>query len=330
MGTTCEVAADVDATAIEAAFDEIIRVDSLLSTWRDNSELALVNRNASESGVEVSGELFAILELANDWARRTDGAFNPLVAPLVHSWNLRGEGAQPDEDQLADAIVRSRPENLTLDVSNRVVRLEPGAAIEEGAFGKGYAIDLAMKTLVNDVCSECFIDFGGQIAVRSGTPRTVFIANPELRREPALSIVVTQASVATTSGSEKWFDAPSGRLSHVIDPRTGRALPPRGSATVVHEIALVADILSTALYVMGPDAGIRWADANEIAAVFITPHAHGWSVESSIAANNPALGLATVSGDFQLKGQPQNASQTRSHAHPSPRGVGRMGRKPFH
>jgi thiamine biosynthesis lipoprotein len=113
------------------------------------------------------------------------------------------------------------------------------------------------------------INFGGQIAVR-GELR-VTIADPENRERAVLAFTMRDASLSTSSGSEKTFAIGGRRFSHIVDPRSGEALPPRGSVSVIDDRALDADILSTALYVMGEDEGLRWADAHGVAAVFINP-----------------------------------------------------------
>lgn len=192
-------------------------------------------------------ELRALLDTALLWARKTDRAFDPRVGHLVGRTKIVG-------------------------------------AFEEGAFGKGYAIDRMLVLLGG----EATINFGGQIAVR-GT-LAVSIADPENRDQPVAELTIRNASISTSSGSEK--------KSHIFDPRTGRALPPRGSVSVIADDALTADILSTALYVLGEDDGLRWADANGVAAIFITPARH---VRLSAAARRRARDLRLIDRNFSLK-----------------------------
>jgi len=304
MGTACTLTADVTPEKSERAFEEIARVEAFLSTWRDDSELSRLNRS-SRAGFPVSGELFDLLRSAVEWSARTGGAFTPLARPLIDLWDVRGAGRLAAETEIENVLGLTRPSALSLEPTEKRVTLVPGAAIEEGAFGKGYAIDRAVSLLEDAGAREMMIDFGGQIAVHSRHPVRIAIADPSDRGRGVVSITVRHASVSTTSGSEKFFDTPVGRLSHIVDPRSGHALPPRGSATVVHESAFVADILSTALYVMGPKDGLRWADDNAVAAIFIVPDGEGWSVLTSTSANNPGLDLRTIAADFHLKGTPE-------------------------
>jgi thiamine biosynthesis lipoprotein len=117
--------------------------------------------------------------------------------------------------------------------------------------------------------TAALINFGGQIASYN-SPQHVAIADPARRDRPMLSVTLSQGSISTSSGSEKSFVIAGRRFTHILDPRTGDALPPRGSVSVIHQSALVADILSTALYVMGPAEGVRWARAHDVTAIFIT------------------------------------------------------------
>jgi thiamine biosynthesis lipoprotein len=267
MGTVCEVAAH-DQAAIEAAFAEAARIESMLSTWSEDSELARVNRGEATP----SPELRSLLDQTLDWSRKTERAFDPRVKALVDVWKTRDAGTLPASTSIAKALQQ--------------------AQIEEGAFGKGYAIDrmLALQPSVT------MIDFGGQIAVRG--PLEVSIADPADREHPALALELRDASISTSSGSEKTFDVDGRRFSHILDPRTGEALPPRGSVSVIAREALTADILSTALYVMGEDDGLRWADANGVAAIFITPH---HQVRLSAAARENVRGLRLLDRKFRLK-----------------------------
>jgi thiamine biosynthesis lipoprotein len=244
MGTVCEISAP--AGEIDAAFAEASRVERLLSTWRDDSELSRLNRGDTSA---ASPELQSLIDRVILWRDRTGGAFEPRIRPLIDAWRTRGEGAVPSRE----TIQRS----LALIESGR-------APIEEGGFGKGYAIDRMLGTID---APHVVINFGGQIAVR-GESR-VSIADPGHRNEPIVDLTLRNASLSTSSGSEKSFVLGGRRFTHIIDPRSGEALPPWGSVSVIANDALTADILSTALYVMGPEEGLRWANANDVSALFI-------------------------------------------------------------
>ena len=290
MGTVCEIAVpDSPRAAKQAdrAFAEAERVESLISTWRDTTELARLNRGELRT---VSKELAGLLNDALRWSRRTNGAFNPLVAPLVDVWHTREAATLPSPEAIERARALSRIENVS--ANGRRFVLTEGAAFEEGGFGKGYALDRMIRLLD----APAMIDFGGQVAVK-GT-LTAAIADPADRDRAAVELTLKDESIATSSGSEKTFVAAGRTFSHIFDPRSGEALPPRGSASVIARSATTADILSTALYVMGVDEGLRWADEHGIEAIFITPDHY---VRVSTPVRKRARDIRVVDGHFEMK-----------------------------
>jgi thiamine biosynthesis lipoprotein len=271
MGTMCEVSVQAAHEAeIEAAFAEAARIEKLISTWRPESELSRLNAGSISA---PGAELGSLLALADEWTRATNGAFSPRVKGLVDVWRTRESGTMPDRAAIARALQSSQ--------------------IEEGGFGKGYAIDRMLALMT---ASDATVNFGGQIATRGVL--TVGIADPEDRERAVIELTLDNASISTSSGSEKTFEHAGRRFSHIFDPRTGEALPPRGSATVIASSATAADILSTALYVMGEEDALRWADANDIAAVFINSHRQ---IRLSREARERARDLRVIDRTFSVK-----------------------------
>lgn len=256
MGTVCEVTAPAGVAA--PAFAEAARVEAAISTWRNDSELSRIN-----AGGQGSAEIYELLRDVTAIARETGGAFDPLVRPILDAWKIRDSGSVPDAQTIADAVRRANLDNVTF--SDGAIALKSGARFEEGGFGKGYALDRMLATTTAD---DVVINFGGQIAVRG--EHVVAIADPNDRDRPVMNVTIRNESLSTSSGSEKSFTVGGRRFTHIVDPRTGEALPPRGSVSVIDASALRADVLSTALYVMGRDAGLAWARAHGVHAIFIS------------------------------------------------------------
>ena len=274
MGTrlTIEVSAPDRATALaaaEAALDAVEVAEARLSTWRRGSELDRLNRTTVGEWVSVSLPLARDLTEALGWAVTTNGAFDPVVGALVSAWDLRGDGAIPSESQLAD--LRASTGFGLLEVEDlRVRRLSSGAVIEEGGFGKGIALrDAAVAA--SEAGAECLrLDFGGQLLItpNCGTA-TIAVADPSNRGRVVAEFVILGGSVATSGNSERTLDVDGRRIGHVLDPRSGRPAPDWGAVTVLADDPLVADCLATALFVMGPDDGLKWLESVEgIEAVF--------------------------------------------------------------
>ena len=235
MGTVCEI----DAADPEPAFAEARRIEAMISTWRDDSELSRLNRGEI---AKPSPELDAMLRQAMAISRETAGAFDPTIGRFT----LPRRGAKSGIDE----------GGFGKGYGGTCVQVLHGAKFEEGAFGKGYALNRVIHTLDDNA----IINFGGQIAVRGA--REVAIAHPRHRDRPAVTLTLRNASLSTSSDSEQ--------PGHILDPATGKSVPSWGSVSVIDPSAFRADALSTALYVMGPERGVAWARAHNVVAIFVT------------------------------------------------------------
>ncbi|HSM59829.1 MAG TPA: FAD:protein FMN transferase [Longimicrobiales bacterium] len=279
MGTRVHVvveAADSGgaSAAAEAALREIERMDALLSTWDAASAIGRVNGAAVGAAERPGPELFGLVAEAVDWAERTGGAFDPRVGALVDAWDLRGEGRRPTPEALRAALRASGAGAFDLDrVAGTVTRLEPAAWLDTGAFGKGAALRAGGRLLEEAGVHRALVDLGGQLLVvdpRGDAPRMVEVAHPARRDSAVARVRLSGASAATTGTSERWVEVDGARLGHVLDPRTGLPVPAWGSVTVVSPDPLVADVLSTALFVLGPEAGLAWAhDRTGVGVLFL-------------------------------------------------------------
>lgn len=285
--------------ATELVFAEVRRLDALLSSWRDDSELARLNEAPPGRQLRVARELAELLLEAEGLTRRTSGAFDPGVGALVDAWDLRGEGRRPAEQELRAALAAAGMRHFKVRLDGAAVRLTPGAWVDTGAFGKGAALRSAREALHLAGVEAAVLDFGGQIlalgpgeaaepepmtwspADRAARPAPgaweIAVAHPARRAEPAARLRLRDASAATTSASERFVTADGERLGHVLDPRSGRPAPAWGSVTVVSDDPLLADALSTALFVLGPQEGAAWARAEGVAALFLYRSAGGLS-----------------------------------------------------
>lgn len=269
MGTLlrARVAADRRETAVaasEAVFSAVRAEEALLSTWEDGTALSRLNRAPVGRAVRVPGRLLALLEEAWTWSARLEGAFDPAVGALVEAWDLRGEGRRPAPGRLRRARAASGRSCFELrPAAGEAVRRCEGAWIDAGGFGKGSALRRARRALEGSGAAGALLDFGGQLLALGAPPGgdawSVTVAHPERRGEPVLRLRVAGRSVATTGTSERGVAVDGRRMGHVLDPRTGRPAPAWGSVTVVARDPMEADLLSTALYVLGPTPGLARA-----------------------------------------------------------------------
>jgi len=267
MGTRLSVDAEgpspeVLREATEAAFRESERIEAACSTWRADSSWSRLNQ-ARGAEVPLDREWLELLSTIQDWNRRTEGAFDPVLGALLRAWGIRTGGRTPSADELARARAASGARLLVLDPNRGVARLaHPEAALDEGGFLKGYALDRMAQLLERAGVHDALLDFGGQLLVL-GRPRPVALAAPDDRHRATLSFLLRPGSLSSSGTSEH------GR--HILDPASGIPSPAWGSVSVVASDGLTADVLSTALYVLGSDRGLAWADAHDVAAVFQRP-----------------------------------------------------------
>jgi thiamine biosynthesis lipoprotein len=248
--------------AAEAAITEVGRIEAACSTWRPESAWSRLNA-AEGRPAPLEPEWIHVLAEAKAWSARTEGAFDPCLRPLMEAWGIRGRGRTPEPGELDLARRASGAARLSLDAAASTARFDsPHAGLEEGGFIKGYALDRALALAREAGAREGWLDFGGQVLV-AGT-REVPIAQPGHRDRVALTVRLHDASLSTSGTSER------GR--HILDPRTGRPCPAWGSVSVVAPTAFEADVLSTALYVMGPVQGLTWAQARGLPACFLYNH----------------------------------------------------------
>jgi thiamine biosynthesis lipoprotein len=245
------------AKASEAALSEATRIEAACSTWNSASRWSQLN-TAGGRPVALDPEWLDLLGQMQAWQVRTKGAFDPVLKALMQAWGIRQGGRTPDHGALAKARRASGAGLLKLDRVAGTARLaDPEAGLEEGGFLKGYALDRMRQAAETP---EGLFDFGGQL-LAWGRPVRVSITDPQERQVPRISFTLTNASLASSGASER------GR--HILDPRTGEPCPAWGSTAVVAADALTADVLSTALFVMGPDVGLAWAERHGLAAAFL-------------------------------------------------------------
>jgi thiamine biosynthesis lipoprotein len=286
---TIEVPGSPPQAAFEEAFGEVARLEQILSNWRATSEITRLNEAASRGPVLCSTDLFAAIGAALRWAEATDGAFDPTVEPIVRRLGLRKSDAYlpPGPEGLPGAVRPTGDDSggpqegvpigwrhVLLDEAARTVRFSsPGVGIDLGGIGKGIALDAAARALRRRGVGQALLDFGGQVLAVGSPPGeagwAVGISDPDDRRRGVVVFRASDLSLSTSGNGERQAEGPPGQAGHIIDPSQGEPATFGGSVTVAAPDATSADALSTALFVMGPNAGLRWAAARGVAALFL-------------------------------------------------------------
>jgi thiamine biosynthesis lipoprotein len=273
MGTTLAITLDAPGeSALEAAFAEVRRLEALLSDWQPESELSALNRSGD---CAIGPDLEQLLGRALEVSSQSQGSFDVSVGPLVLLWRkARGEGVLPQADALAAARTLVGWRSIELDRAAHRARLaKPGMALDLGGIGKGYALDRAAAVLRQHGCERALLDFGGQLLAldppqgRSGWP--VRVRDPRGGEQPLLELELHSASLSTTADDQQGLTLNGHTYSHVIDPRSGSPVEGRLCACVVAPDGTRADAWSTALYVLGAEAGLPLAEHAGLAALVL-------------------------------------------------------------
>lgn len=254
------------ARASNEAFERITRLDNTMTDYQSGSELMSLCHRAGGPPVAVSEDLFRILEKSQELAKRSGGAFDVTAGPVVRLWRrARRRREVPDQQELARARRLVGYKNLRLDAKARTAQLlKPGMMLDLGGIAKGYAADQALKVLARHGIDRALVAAGGDIAVGAPPPDQpgwrIGIAPLESPdTPPSRFLLLHDAGVSTSGDAEQHVEIGGVRYSHIIDPRTGRALVRRSSVTVVAPNATSSDSLATALSVLSPKRALALA-----------------------------------------------------------------------
>jgi FAD:protein FMN transferase len=253
---------DTAGAAATAAIAELRRLDRMLSNYRPDSEWSEVNRHAADRAVEVSQELFDLLSACLEYSRRSEGAFDITVGPLVKVWGFRDESGRLAADaSVQEALARVGYTSVMLDPVRRTVRFaRAGVEMDPGGIGKGYAVDRMVGVLKRGGIERALVSAAGSSICALGAPPgregwQVNIRAPRGAGRADEKVLLKDESVSTSGTSEKHFRSGGEIYGHIFDPRTG--YPVRGvlQVSVVAPRALDSEAWTKVCFVNGR----RWS-----------------------------------------------------------------------
>jgi len=271
----------VDLPAIRAAVEaRLADIDQKLSTYRPDSELSRFNAHLATRPFEVSPTVIEVFELGREIGDTTGGAFDLTVAPLVAAWGFGPGGGQP-RTPAADEIARLRERvgcaNVEIDAGASTLRkLRSDVVCDVNGIAQGYTVDKLAADLEALGFVDYMVEVGGEVKARgrkaNGEPWRIGIEKPVAGQRTIGDVVPLSRAALSTSGDYRdFYEAEGVRLSHTVDPRTGRPVAHAlASVSVIHESCATADALCTALMVMGPEEGLNFALKKGLAARFVT------------------------------------------------------------
>lgn len=250
---------DTMRRAADAAFEEARRLDRLLSNYIQESEWSAVNRDAAARPVRVSDELFDLLDACLVYSRRSEGAFDITVGPLMKVWRFyKGEGALPKPEEVTKALVRVGARHVRLDRGARTVRFDrPGVELDPGGIGKGYAVDRMIEVLKRHGIRAALVSGGGSSVYGLGAPPDeprgwrMEISAPGSLDTMVAEVFLKDQSLSTSGSYEKFFYAGDRRYSHLMDPRTGYPAQEVSAVSIVSPRTIDSEAWTKAVFING-------------------------------------------------------------------------------
>ena len=245
---------------IEAVFDEAVRIDELMSTYKDSSRISEVNRNAAGKAVYAGEELVGLIQRALDISVLTRGAFDITYDSVGQLYDFR-ERERPDAETIARAKQSIDYRLVEVDrVASSVRFLKEGVRINLGGIAKGYVVERGVDLLRHNGVRHAIVTAGGDsrlLGDRRGRPFMIGIRDPRQDDEIAIQVPLEGEAISTSGDYERYFDEDGVRYHHIIQPSTGKPAGGVRSATVFGPDAVMTDALSTSVFVMGVDMGLR-------------------------------------------------------------------------
>jgi thiamine biosynthesis lipoprotein len=258
---------------IERVMDEMRRIDRRMSTYREDSLLSRVNREASAQEVPLDDELYELIDKALSFSDLTHGAFDITYGSVGRLYDFRA-GVQPDEAARAKALESVGYANVRLNRDKQTIRFDrEGVNINLGGVAKGYAVENGVKILRKHGVAHAIVTAGGDSRIlgdRRGRPWTVGIRDPRDRSGLVTRIPLQDEAISTSGDYERYFESDGERVHHIIKPDTGKSASEVRSVTIIGGDATTTDALSTGVFVLGRERGLALIETlNDFEAVVI-------------------------------------------------------------
>ena len=304
MGTTYTVKvvglpAELKPERIQAAIDSILeKINRQMSTYLPDSELSQLNRNQATDWIAASQELVDVLKQAQRVSALTNGAFDVTVGPLVNLWGFgpsTGINQVPSDQDIQEARNRVGYRGLQVRSSPPAIRKDrPDLYVDLSAIAKGYAVDKVAEHLQALEIDDYMVEIGGEIQAKGRNASDRFwriaVEKPSTGSRSLHTVIeLNDVGIATSGDYRNYFEKEGRRYSHTIDPMTGHPVTHKlASVTVANPSTMQADVMATALMVLGPEAGYRFAEQHKLAAFFIVKSEDGF-YDKVTAAFRPYL-----------------------------------------
>ena len=245
--------------AVTAVFDEIARIEALMSTYRDDSEISAVNRDAALRPVVVGPELYELIVRSLDISVLTRGAFDITYDSVGQYYDFRA-GQRPDEATVQADLAKINYRLVNPNDSDHSIRFAAkGVRINLGGIAKGYAVDRGIRILTDAGIESAVVSAGGDSRILGNLgdrPRMIGIRHPRKEDQYVVVIPLEDTAISTSGDYERFFERDGVRFHHILDPETGDSARKVRSASVIAPLAIDTDALSTTVFVLGVEKGL--------------------------------------------------------------------------
>jgi len=271
-----------DLDILHDAIESVLRdVNRQMSTWDRESEISRFNHSVSTAPFACSPAFAEVVQESLQLSASTGGAFDPTLQPLLNLWGFGSEGNDrriPSDEELAAARASTGWEKIGTDGRSFIAKSEPEVSLALGAIAKGYGVDQLAGLMEKAGHQNWFVEIGGEVAVHGmnpdGEPWRIGIQYPSTNpMDDQLQGILhlTDGAIATSGDYRNYIEDEGVIYSHILDPRTGRALRSDvASVTVIAPRCMNADGAATALFVLGAEEGLRWVEEQpDLEALFL-------------------------------------------------------------
>jgi thiamine biosynthesis lipoprotein len=292
MGTRIEIQiwAGSEAVArplIAAGMAEFDRIESWMSTYREDSEISRVNRLAAREPVKASAELFGIVQRSLDLSVLSDGAFDITFDSVGQLYDFRA-GVRPDSAAIEKNLPSINYRHVILDPVASTIRFtEEGTRINLGGIGKGYSCDRVADLLRNAGVKSGRVNAGGDtrlIGDRQGKPWIMGIRDPDAGDRWVTRLALDNEAISTAGDYERFFEEDGVRYHHIINPKTGDSARGVRSVTVIGPDATMTDGLDNAVFILGAERGLALVDATPGYAAVVVDSSHNVRFSKALQA----------------------------------------------
>lgn len=247
---------------IAMAFEEVTRIEYLISDWIPTTQISNVNQQAGIAAVKVDLEVFELVERAIKISKLTDGAFDISYASMDRIWKFDGSmKTMPTPEAIKNSVAKVGYKHIILDANETSIFLEKeGMKLGLGGIGQGYIADKIKELLQKNGCTSGLVNVSGDINTwgkqPNGTDWSVGIINPMNKNKVFATFPLHDSAVETSGSYEKYVTFNGKRYSHIIDPRTGYPATGIVSVSVFAKRTELADALATGIFVLGVEVGL--------------------------------------------------------------------------